>query len=63
MTGNDDVISPPANALMMAVRVTGSWLNRFAGTGHGLMYQDPQGLAEAVLTFFSVTAPEVAAGG
>lgn len=61
VTGTEDVISPPGNALMMAVRVPGSWLERFAGAGHGLMYQDPQGLAEAVLTFFKVTA--TAAGG
>jgi len=61
VTGTEDVISPPGNALMMTVRVPGSWLNRFAGAGHGLMYQDPQGLAAAVLTFFKVTA--TAAGG
>ena len=48
---------------MMAVRVPGSWLERFAGAGHGLMYQDPQGLAEAVLTFFKVTATGADAGG
>jgi hypothetical protein len=29
---------------------------RFAGAGHGLMYRDPQGLAQAVLLFFAVTA-------
>ena len=62
VTGTEDVISPPANALMMAVRVPGSWLNRFAGAGHGLMYQDPQGLADAVLTFFKVTATAAAGG-
>jgi len=61
VTGTEDVISPPGNAVMMAVRVPGSWLVRFAGAGHGLMYQDPQGLAAAVLTFFKVTA--AAAGG
>lgn len=58
VTGTEDVISPQQNAVAMTVRVPGSWLNRFAGAGHGLMYQDPQGLAESVLTFLSVTAAD-----
>lgn len=56
VTGTEDVISPQGNAVMMAVRVPGSWLMRFAGAGHGLMYQEPQQLAESVLLFFKVTA-------
>lgn len=63
VTGTEDVLTPPQNAVMMAERVPGSWLLRFAGAGHGLMYQDPQGSAESVLLFFKVTATEVAAGG
>ena len=63
VTGAEDILTPPQNAVMMTVRVPGSWLQRFAGAGHGLMYQDPQGLAEAVLTFFSVTAAEGDASG
>ncbi len=63
VTGTDDVIAPQQNAVMMAARVPGSWLERFAGAGHGLMYQDPQGLAEAVQTFFTVTATGVTSGG
>jgi pimeloyl-ACP methyl ester carboxylesterase len=63
VTGTEDVISPPGNALMMALRVPGSWLMRFAGAGHGLMYQDPQGLAQAVLLFFAVTATTAEDGG
>ncbi len=62
VTGTDDVISPPQNAAMMAARVPGSWLQRFAGAGHGLMYQDPQGLAQSVLTFLDVTAPTATGG-
>ena len=57
MTGTDDVIAPAQNAATMAARVPGSWLERFVGAGHGLMYQDPRGLAESVLTFLDVTAP------
>ena len=63
VTGTEDELTLPRNAVMMAERVPGSWLVRFAGAGHGLMYQDPQGLAESVLTFFEVTANEAASGG
>jgi pimeloyl-ACP methyl ester carboxylesterase len=62
VTGAEDELTPPRNAVMMSACVPGSWLERFAGAGHGLMYQDPQGLAQAVLTFLSVTA-SAAAGG
>ena len=47
---------------MLAERVPGSWLVRFAGAGHGLMYQDPDGLAETVRTFLDVTVPQVGSG-
>jgi pimeloyl-ACP methyl ester carboxylesterase len=56
VTGSEDVLTPPQNARMMAERVPGSWLMRFAEAGHGLMYQDPKGLAEAVRTFLKVTS-------
>lgn len=53
VTGTDDVLTPPQNALLMTARVPGSWLARFPGAGHGLMYQDPQGLADAVDVFLA----------
>jgi pimeloyl-ACP methyl ester carboxylesterase len=56
VNGTEDVITPPQNAVMMAGLVPGSWLMRFAGAGHGLMYQDPKGLAESVLLFLDVNA-------
>jgi pimeloyl-ACP methyl ester carboxylesterase len=62
VTGTEDVLTPPANSVMLAERVPGSWLVRFAGAGHGLMYQDPDGLAETVRTFLDVTAPRVGSG-
>lgn len=61
VTGADDVLTPPQNAQMLADAVPGSWLVRFPGAGHGLMYQDPAGLARVVLTFLQVAAPP--AGG
>jgi pimeloyl-ACP methyl ester carboxylesterase len=51
VTGTEDVLTPPANAVKMAAVVPGSWLERFPGAGHGLMYQDPRGLAATVLSF------------
>jgi len=62
VTGTEDVLTPPANSVMLAERVPGSWLVRFAGAGHGLMFQDPDGLAETVRTFLDVTAPQVGGG-
>jgi pimeloyl-ACP methyl ester carboxylesterase len=61
-TGTEDVLTPPDNSVLLAERVPGSWLVRFAGAGHGLMYQDPDGLAETVRTFLDVTAPQVGSG-
>ncbi|HZL65212.1 MAG TPA: alpha/beta hydrolase [Thermoleophilia bacterium] len=55
VTGTEDVLAPPQNAVLMAARVPGSWLERFGGAGHGLMYQDPQVLAAAVVSFLAVT--------
>jgi len=51
VTGAEDELTPAQNAVMMADRVPASWLVRFPGAGHGLMYQDPQGLADVVLVF------------
>ena len=55
LNGAEDVITPPQNAAMMAGAVAGSWLVRFSGAGHGLMYQDPKGLASIVLSFLAVS--------
>jgi len=57
VTGTEDLLAPPQNAVVMADRVPGSWLMRFAGTGHGLMYQEPQNLADSLLLFLKVTGP------
>ena len=51
VTGAEDVITPAENAKLMAAVVPGAELVRIAGAGHGLMYQDPQKLADAVMDF------------
>jgi pimeloyl-ACP methyl ester carboxylesterase len=54
VTGTDDVIAPARNSVVLTAKVPGSWLARFPGAGHGLMYQDPAGLAAVVLTFLDL---------
>ncbi len=56
LNGTEDVITPPENAAIMAGVVPGSWLVRFSGAGHGLMYQNPKGLASVVINFLAVVA-------
>ncbi len=51
VTGAEDVIVPPQNATIMAAVVPGAELVRIPGAGHGLMYQDPQKLADVVMDF------------
>lgn len=51
VTGADDVITPSQNARLMAAAVPGAELLVVPGAGHGLMYQDPQKLAGAVMDF------------
>lgn len=53
VTGTEDELTPARNAVMMAERVPASWLVRFPGAGHGLMYQDPQSLADVVEVFLT----------
>jgi len=54
VTGNEDLLAPPENAVRMAQRVPNSWLMRFPGTGHALMYQEPAPLTESILLFLRV---------
>ena len=48
--GAEDVIAPAQNAKLMAAVVPGAD-SRSPGAGHGLMYQDPQKLADVVMDF------------
>ena len=56
VTGADDALTPAQNSVLMADRVPGSWLMRFAGAGHGLMYQEPNKLADSIEAFLGATA-------
>ncbi len=50
ITGTEDVVVPPANALLLVSRIPGSWLIRMPG-GHANMYQYPETFSRALLTF------------
>jgi pimeloyl-ACP methyl ester carboxylesterase len=58
LSGAEDELTPPVNAVRMATRIPQSWLVRIAGGGHGVMYQYPQRVARVVTTFLSVNGYE-----
>ncbi|MFA5268401.1 MAG: alpha/beta hydrolase [Methanoregula sp.] len=51
IAGEQDVIAPPGNSLLIAEQVPQSWVVRIRGGGHGLMYQYPDEFASIVITF------------
>jgi pimeloyl-ACP methyl ester carboxylesterase len=53
ITGDQDVLTPPGNSLIIAGQVPHSWVVRMRGGGHGLMYQYPNAFASIVLTFLA----------
>ena len=55
VTGTEDVIRPPENSIILAQRINDSWLVRFQGAGHGLMYQYPDRLAKIVADFIDLS--------
>ena len=54
VTGDQDVLTPPGNSLIIAERVPHSWVIRIRGGGHGVMYQYPDEFTRIVLTFLSL---------
>ena len=55
IVGTDDVVTPPANSLLITERIPGAWLVQIKGAGHGLMYQYPDKFSFILLTFLSTT--------
>ncbi|TAJ43346.1 alpha/beta fold hydrolase [Methanofollis fontis] len=53
ITGTGDVIVPPENSYILGEGITDSWIVKVPGGGHGLMYQEPQKMAEIVQFFLS----------
>jgi len=53
LCGSDDKVVPAANSTMMAGSIPTATLISVAGTGHGLMYQQPETFANYVLSFLN----------
>jgi pimeloyl-ACP methyl ester carboxylesterase len=51
IVGDQDVLLPAANAVMMAQRIPNSWLVIIQGTGHGMMFQVPTEFSAIIQTF------------
>ena len=51
IVGDQDVLTPPDNSIMMAQRIPHSWLVIIQGTGHGMMLQVPNEFSAIVRTF------------
>jgi pimeloyl-ACP methyl ester carboxylesterase len=51
IVGDQDLLAPAANSVMMAQRIPHSWLVIIQGTGHGMMLQVPNEFSAIVQTF------------
>jgi pimeloyl-ACP methyl ester carboxylesterase len=51
IVGDQDLLAPAANSIMMAQRIPHSWLVIIQGTGHGMMWQVPDEFNAIVQTF------------
>lgn len=54
IVGTEDVLTPPEFSKAMAGEIDGAWTAEFKGAGHGLMYQNPQGLSKTVKLFLDI---------
>ena len=51
IVGDQDMLAPAANSIMMAQRIPNSWLVMIQGTGHGMMLQVPNEFSANVQNF------------
>ena len=51
IVGSDDLFTQASNSLILAERISGSWLVEVGNSGHGLMYQYPDAFNRLILTF------------
>ncbi len=64
VAGEEDWVTPVDQSLKLVQAVKGSWLARFQGAGHWLMYQAPEDLARVVEAFLQTRerlAPDLGA--
>ena len=55
IVGDEDLLAPPANSVMMAQRIPNSWLVIMEGTGHGAMWQVPDEFTAYIQNFLETT--------
>jgi pimeloyl-ACP methyl ester carboxylesterase len=55
IVGDQDLLAPAANSVMMAQRIPNSWLVIIEGTGHGAMLQVPNEFADNIQNFLGTT--------
>ena len=55
IVGDQDLLAPPANSVMMAQRIPNSWLVLMEGTGHGVMWQVPNEFTAYIQNFLETT--------
>ncbi|HEX6254116.1 MAG TPA: alpha/beta hydrolase [Nitrososphaera sp.] len=51
IVGDQDLLAPCANSVMMAQRIPNSWLVTMEGTGHGMMWQVPKEFTPYIQNF------------
>lgn len=51
IVGTDDVLTVPANSLLITEKIPGAWLVQVQGGGHAVMLQYPEKFSNIVLTF------------
>jgi pimeloyl-ACP methyl ester carboxylesterase len=55
IVGDQDLLTPAANSVMMAQRIPDSWLVIIEGTGHGTMWQVPNEFTADIQNFLETT--------
>jgi pimeloyl-ACP methyl ester carboxylesterase len=55
IVGDQDLLAPAVNSVMMAQRIPNSWLVIIQGTGHGMMFQVPMEFSAILQTFLKTT--------
>lgn len=51
LVGTDDILTVPANSILMAEKIPASWLVQIKGGGHAVMMQYPDKFSKIVYTF------------
>jgi pimeloyl-ACP methyl ester carboxylesterase len=53
LVGTDDVLTTPANSILMTEKIPGAWLIQIRGGGHAMMMQYPEKFSNIVDTFLT----------